>query len=75
MFNFIKNHYILVLTVIIGGLLVIIPLFQGAIEPDLTIDGMHNFVGSFFGVLAAIMLAFSENKAQNQAIRDEIERS
>ncbi|MBP1041621.1 hypothetical protein I6N95_11445 [Vagococcus sp. BWB3-3] len=73
MFKFIKNHSILVLTVIIGGLLVIIPLFQGAIEPNLTIDGMYNFVGSFFGVLAAVMLAFSENKAQNQAIRDEIE--
>lgn len=73
MFKFIKNHSILVLTVIVGGALVLIPLLMGAIEPNLTIDGMYNFVGSFFGVLAAVMLAFSENKAQNQAIREEIE--
>lgn len=73
MFKFIKNHSILVLTVVVGGLLVVIPMVRGIIEPNLTIDGMYNFVGSFFGVLAAVMLAFSENKAQNQAIREEIE--
>lgn len=73
MFKFIKNHSILVLTVVVGSLLVVIPMVRGIIEPNLTIDGMYNFVGSFFGVLAAVMLAFSENKAQNQAIREEIE--
>lgn len=71
--KFVKNHLLLLMTILIGIFLVFIPILKNTISPELTVDGLYNFIGSFFGIIGAVLLAFSENKSQNDALRSEIE--
>nr|OTP53720.1 hypothetical protein A5881_000617 [Enterococcus termitis] len=71
--KFIRNHLMLCITIMIGILLVFIPIIKQTISPELTVDGLYNFIGSFFGIIGAVLLAFSENKRQNETLREEIE--
>ncbi|MBC1529928.1 hypothetical protein HCJ07_06175 [Listeria booriae] len=68
-----KDHILMVIIIIIGLLFIIIPVMMQSIDNELTIDGMYNFIGSFFGIIGAVMLAFSETKQQNRVLREEIE--
>ncbi|MBC1502883.1 hypothetical protein [Listeria booriae] len=71
--RFMKDHILMVIIIIIGLLFIIIPVMMQSIDNELTIDGMYNFIGSFFGIIGAVMLAFSETKQQNRVLREEIE--
>ncbi|MBC1457982.1 hypothetical protein [Listeria newyorkensis] len=71
--RFIKDHWLMLGIIIIGLLFIIVPVLTRSIDNELTIDGMYNFIGSFFGIIGAVMLAFSETKQQNKALRDEID--
>ncbi|MBC1475099.1 hypothetical protein HB852_10755 [Listeria grandensis] len=73
MIRFIKDHWLMLGIMIIGLLFIIVPVLTRSIDNELTIDGMYNFIGSFFGIIGAVMLAFSETKQQNKALRDEID--
>lgn len=73
MMRFIKDHWLMLGVIIIGLLFIIVPVLTRSIDNELTIDGMYNFIGSFFGIIGAVMLAFSETKQQNKALRDEID--
>ncbi|EUJ23313.1 hypothetical protein PGRAN_09071 [Listeria grandensis FSL F6-0971] len=73
MIRFIKDHWLMLGIMIIGLLFIIVPVLMRSIDNELTIDGMYNFIGSFFGIIGAVMLAFSETKQQNKALRDEID--
>ncbi|EUJ25521.1 hypothetical protein [Listeria cornellensis] len=73
MIRFIKDHWLMLSIMIIGLLFIIVPVLTRSIDNELTIDGMYNFIGSFFGIIGAVMLAFSETKQQNKALRDEID--
>lgn len=73
MLRFIKDHWLMLSIMIIGLLFIIVPVLTRSIDNELTIDGMYNFIGSFFGIIGAVMLAFSETKQQNKALRDEID--
>lgn len=68
-----KDHILMIIIIIIGLLFIIIPVMMQSIDNELTIDGMYNFIGSFFGIIGAVMLAFSETKQQNRVLREEIE--
>ncbi|MBC1210854.1 hypothetical protein HB815_07925 [Listeria booriae] len=71
--RFVKDHILMIIIIIIGLLFIIIPVMMQSIDNELTIDGMYNFIGSFFGIIGAVMLAFSETKQQNRVLREEIE--
>ncbi|MBC1524613.1 hypothetical protein HB884_10380 [Listeria booriae] len=71
--RFMKDHILMIIIIIIGLLFIIIPVMMQSIDNELTIDGMYNFIGSFFGIIGAVMLAFSETKQQNRVLREEIE--
>lgn len=71
--RYLKNHLMIISIIFIGFLLLFIPIFTDAVDRELTIDGMYNFIGSFFGIIGAVLLAFSESKTQNTALREEIE--
>ncbi|AQY49631.1 hypothetical protein PWEIH_08586 [Listeria weihenstephanensis FSL R9-0317] len=73
MIRFLKDHWLMLIIMIVGLLFIIVPVLTRSIDNELTIDGMYNFIGSFFGIIGAVMLAFSETKQQNKALRDEID--
>lgn len=73
MIRFLKDHWLMLIIMIVGLLFIIVPALTRSIDKELTIDGMYNFIGSFFGIIGAVMLAFSETKQQNKALRDEID--
>lgn len=45
--RYLKNHLLIISIIFIGFLLLFIPIFTGAVDRELTIDGMYNFIGSF----------------------------
>ncbi|MBC1435423.1 hypothetical protein HB848_08735 [Listeria rocourtiae] len=73
MMRFIREHFLMLVIMIVGLLFIFVPVLTGSIDNELTIDGMYNFIGTFFGIIGAVMLAFSEAKNQNKTLRDEID--